>query len=58
MRMMDPDHPATRHVVAVIGEIWAGYIRTHTLAECEELNRRVEQNRAVRQQLFKEPHRT
>ena len=52
---MDPNHPNTRHFVRVIGEIWAGYVRTHTLEECEELNQRVTRNKAVRRRLFGAP---
>lgn len=52
---MDPNHPNTRQFVRVIGEIWADYIRTHTLEECEELSRRVDRNRAIRHRLFGTP---
>lgn len=52
---MDPNHPNTRHFVRVIGEIWAGYVRTHTLDDCEDLNRRVMRNMAIRQRLYGAP---
>lgn len=52
---MDPNHPNTRHFVRVISELWADYVRTHTLEECEELNRRVQRNRAIRHRLFGQP---
>jgi hypothetical protein len=52
---MDPNHPNTRHFVRVIGDIWAEYVRTHTLEECEELNQRVSRNRAMRQRMFGAP---
>jgi len=52
---MDPNHPNTKHFVKVIGELWADYIRTHSLEECEEINRRVERNRQIRQRMFAPP---
>jgi hypothetical protein len=52
---MDPNHPNTRHFVRVIGDLWVDYIRAHTLEECEELNRRVTRNRAIRQRMFGRP---
>ncbi|HYF94105.1 MAG TPA: hypothetical protein VD969_17960 [Symbiobacteriaceae bacterium] len=52
---MDPNHPNTRHFVRVIGDIWADYVRTHTLEECEELNQQVMRNKAIRQRLFGAP---
>jgi len=52
---MDPNHPNTQHFVQVIGDLWADYIRTHSLEECEELNRRVNRNRAIRQRMFGKP---
>lgn len=52
---MDPEHPNTRHFVRVIGEIWAGYVRTHSLEECRELSRWVSRNRAIRQRMYGRP---
>jgi len=52
---MDPSHPNTRHFVRVIGEIWAEYVRTHSLEACEDLNRHVISSRAIRHQLFTAP---
>lgn len=52
---MDPSHPNTHHFVRVIGEIWAEYVRTHSLQACEELNRQAMSNQAVRQRLFGPP---
>lgn len=52
---MDPHHSNTRHFTRVVGEIWADYVRTHTLEECEELNRRVMRNRQDRRRLFGAP---
>ncbi len=52
---MDPKHPNTRHFVRVISELVADYVRTHSLEECEELSRRIQRNRAIRQQLFGQP---
>lgn len=52
---MDPNHPNTQHLVALAQEIWGQYIRTHGDAEIVDLNRRVEQNRQFRSQLFGRP---
>lgn len=52
---IDPRHPDTRHLMQVVAEIWTGYVRAHSLAECQEVARRTDEQRQVRRRLFGGP---
>ncbi|MFZ5823872.1 MAG: hypothetical protein ACOY94_06030 [Bacillota bacterium] len=52
---LDPDAPATRHLLQVMAEIRQRYAATHTSEECRALPERAAENRRIRQMMVNKP---
>jgi|GEM_PF-3094458 len=52
---LDPDHPNVQRLAKVVSDIAWRYVTTHTAEECEDLLRRVERKRQIRNRMFGPP---
>lgn len=49
---MDPNAPATKRFTALLAEIWANYLATHTPEQVRALLDEVERREAIHQQMM------